>query len=215
MPPEREYPRVLVVNGSAFGEHSSTAVTLTNLFRGWPGDRLALVHSDTAATNPGQGFCRRIWQSSLADVPIDRTVRKLLGKRKDQVVGRACVGMPAGLGARGAEEAAPLRTRLHDVASAWADLLPTRPAQAFWAWVGEFQPQVIYSMLGSTRIMGLVLRAAKHCGAPIVPAHHGRLAGDALPGLVKGDSSRSHAGAPAVSLAEVACRHEHWPGHGR
>ena len=169
MRPEREYPRVVVVSGTAFGEHSATAVTLTNLFHGWPPDRLALVHGDTAATNHRQRFCERIWQISLADVPIDRTVRKLLGKRKDQLVGRASAGMPAGLGARGAGEAAPLRTRLHGVASAWADLLPTRPPQAFWAWANEFQPQLIYSTLGSTRLMGLVLGAAKRCRARIVP----------------------------------------------
>jgi glycosyltransferase involved in cell wall biosynthesis len=55
------------------------------------------------------------------------------------------------------------------VASAWADLLALRPPPAFWSWVAEFQPQVIYSLLGTTRIMGLVLRVSRACHTPIVP----------------------------------------------
>ena len=76
------YPRVLLVTGSAFGQHTATAVTMTNLFRGWPADRLALACHESCAVEAGGGICRRLWRLSLADVPIDRTVRRLLGRRK-------------------------------------------------------------------------------------------------------------------------------------
>lgn len=163
------FPRVLLVTDSAFGEHSATAITLTNLFRGWPADRIAVAHHDSAAINPGYGICCRLWQISSADVPIDRTVRALLGNRKNQILGSVADGMPAGLGARGTGESRPLRGALHGFASAWADLLPMRPPPAFWNWVNEFQPHVIYSPMGSIRWIELVTRVAAHCRAPIVP----------------------------------------------
>jgi glycosyltransferase involved in cell wall biosynthesis len=185
------YPRVLLINGAAFGPHSATAITLTNLFQDWPAERLALAHLDADAANPGGGICSRVWRLSLADVPVDRTIRKLLGRQKERVLGRAAVGMPSGLGASGGGTAVLWRGRLHGVASAWADLLPLRPPPAFESWLTEFQPEVIYSMLGSTRIMRLVLRAAKHCRAPIVPhfmddwpATHYRGSSKAIPRVI-------------------------------
>ena len=163
------YPRVLVLNGSAFGGHSATAVTLTNLFQGWPSERLALAHLDEQASNPGGGLCRRVWHLSLADVPVYRAVRKLLGRHRERVVGWAAPGMPGGLGASSGGSAVTWRSRVHGVASAWADLLPLYPPPAFWAWVAEFQPEVIYSVLGSTRMLGLVRRLAVRFDVPVVP----------------------------------------------
>ena len=169
MGPQGEYPRVLVLNGAAFGDHSATAVTLTNLFRSWPKDCLALAHFDEGANDPGGGICSRLWRLSLADVPVDRTVRKLLGRHKDRFLGRAASGMPSGLGSGGGGQSISWRGRLHGVANAWADLLPFRPPPAFETWVDELQPEVIYSMLSNIRLLGLVGREAQRGRIPIVP----------------------------------------------
>jgi len=163
------YPRVLVVNGSAFGEHSPTAITLTNLFRGWPSDEIALAHFDPVARNPGGGFCSQVWKLSLADVPVDRTVRKLLGDRKEHFFGRAGDGAPGGRRAFSARNGGSLRTGFHAVASAWADLLLVQPSGDFWKWVADFRPEVIYSMLGKVRIIQFVRQVARYCDKPVVP----------------------------------------------
>ena len=42
----KKYPRVLVVSSSVFNKYAGTGVTLSNLFRNWPKDSLAMVHSD-------------------------------------------------------------------------------------------------------------------------------------------------------------------------
>jgi glycosyltransferase involved in cell wall biosynthesis len=162
------YPRVLVLSDSAFGDHSATAVTLTNLFRGWPSDCIALTHLDPRSTNPGGGLCDRIWQLSLEDVPIDRTIRRMLGWRKEQVLGRATAGMPGGLAGSCGQPVA-WRDRLHSIASAWADLLPLRPPSEFEKWVTGFHPDVIYSMLANIRMLGLTRRLAVQFSVPVVP----------------------------------------------
>ncbi len=38
------FPRVLLVSSSAFNAYSGGGVLLTNLFRGWPRDRIGAVH---------------------------------------------------------------------------------------------------------------------------------------------------------------------------
>lgn len=40
------FPRVLVVSGYTFNQSSGGSITMSNLFRGWPKDRLAIVDAD-------------------------------------------------------------------------------------------------------------------------------------------------------------------------
>lgn len=161
------YPRVLIVSGYAFGQHSATAITMTNLFWRWPLDRIALVYGEDVEPDPD--VCRRCWRLMPEDVPVDRLVRRMLGRQKDRILGQQAPGLPSGLGVSSGGNASPYRVSLRGVASAWADILPCHPPIAFWNWADDFRPDVIYSMLGSIRLMGLVLRVAKRCRAVIVP----------------------------------------------
>jgi len=152
------FPRVLIVGGAAFGSSSSSGITMTNLFRGWPCDCLAQVYGD--AGDPDQGVCNRYWRFSSKDVPADRLVRRLLG-------------LPAELAAAALpvvpQENPTARSTVHRVARAWADLFPYRLSRRFWEWVEEFKPDVIFSLLGSIRVMDLVLEIADRLGKPLVP----------------------------------------------
>ena len=58
---------------------------------------------------------------------------------------------------------------LHQLPRAWADVFPYHLSRHFWEWIEEFQPDVIYSMLGSIRVMNLVLAVANRLNRPIVP----------------------------------------------
>lgn len=159
------FPRVLIINGIAFGDHSATSITLGNLFRGWPARNLALVHYDPIASSPGGDICGYVYEVSAADVPLDGLLRKLFLKGSPLP--------PAGKRATG--ERNSVRQRGHFLpsfwraASAWADLLPVKPPARLWRIVDEFVPEVIYSMLGSARIAGLAERISRYCDAPVVP----------------------------------------------
>ena len=61
------------------------------------------------------------------------------------------------------------RARLHLIARAWADLFPYHLSEEFWAWVYEFGPEVIYTPIGSIRLIRLVSAISRRMGVPVVP----------------------------------------------
>src|SRR3972149_6026514 len=69
-----DLPRVLVVTSNNFNQITGGGITLTNLFRGWPVERIANLHEDTRS--PDNSVCgtfyklsgvevRPIWQFSM------------------------------------------------------------------------------------------------------------------------------------------------------
>ena len=157
-----DYPRVLVITGDALGAPTGTGLTLANLFHGWPLDRISQIHCDAAPPSPE--ICSEARRLSAADVPVDRLVRGLLGKRKERILGRAPPGLPSGVG-----RATSWLGVVHDVASAWADCFSMRLPSSYWAWVEANRPEVIYSMPGSIRLMSLVLYVSRRLSLPVVP----------------------------------------------
>ena len=163
------FPRVLIISGSSFGDHSATSVTLTNLFRDWPTERLALVYSDCRFTNPDSGTCIRSWELPLSNVPVDRTVRKLLGVCKKHLLRPSSKDSLCDPSGPGDTQTNSWHQWFHGFARSWADLLPICPPCDFWAWVTDFQPEVIYTMMGSIRLLRLTNGVADRFDVPIVP----------------------------------------------
>jgi len=162
-----DYPRVLVVNGVSIRPESASGVTMCHLFAGWPTDRIAQIYGEVEPPDPA--ICPNCRRMSLADVPLDRVVRKMFGRKLDSVFGPPSKGLPPGIGATSTVGKPPPRNKLRNVSSAWADLLRYRITRDSWAWIEEFRPQVLYSALGSIRMMRLVLRISRRFGLPIVP----------------------------------------------
>ncbi len=160
------YPRVLLIDGFAIGSPSASGVTLANLYQGWPNDRIAQVYGDIVAPDPA--ICPRSWKISWADVPVDRFMRKLLAGREDQILGKRTSGLPAGIGGKKRSKRSG-NGKLRSIASAWADLLPFSLPAAFWNWIADFRPQLIYSQLSNIRLMNLVLAVSRRFSLPIVP----------------------------------------------
>lgn len=50
------YPRVLIVNFYGFNQSSGGPITMSNLFRGWPADRLATVYAGVNKSDPAYGL---------------------------------------------------------------------------------------------------------------------------------------------------------------
>ncbi|MER7442044.1 glycosyl transferase family 1 [Micromonospora avicenniae] len=156
-----EYPRVLVVGAEPFGCSTGTGITLSNLFDGWPRDRLAQVYLSSAV--PSTEVCERFYRVDPRSAPVDHAIRRLT--RRD---GPAGSGLSAGAGeATGGSPAWRARGLLSVRAA--ADLSPLRVPTDLVSWVRRQRPEVIYSMLGSARVMDLVRRLAAICQVPVVP----------------------------------------------
>src|SRR6266542_4913109 len=69
------YPRVLVISAAALNTMSATGVTMVNLFKGWPLDRIAQVSWDDSRPNPE--ICANYMRISHKDVPLVNMVKQL------------------------------------------------------------------------------------------------------------------------------------------
>ncbi|MER7333107.1 MULTISPECIES: glycosyltransferase [unclassified Micromonospora] len=150
------HPRVLVVGAEPFGHTTGTGITLSNLFGGWPADRLAQVH--ITATTPSTDVCRRYFALDPRSAPVDYWTRRLMT--------RSSPGGPQG---PVAGTATPLRGRTWQHMRAVADLSPLFLPRELRSWARRYRPDVVYSVLGSVRVMRLACGIARHCGVPLVP----------------------------------------------
>jgi len=153
------YARTLIVAADVIGAPSATGITLDNLFGAWPEDRLAQVYT----ARPSAQSKYRLYRMPDFAAPMDAVARRLLQRTSQEPSGPAPIaGVPLGPGADPS-------ARLHAEMRATADLSPLLLPRAMKAFVKDFRPEVIYSPLGSVRIMKLALRAAQLSGAPLVP----------------------------------------------
>jgi hypothetical protein len=85
----QDYPRILVVTGNNFNLVTGGGITLTNLFRGWPADRLANLHDD--ATPVDRTVCRNFYRLTEQEIrwvwPFS-LVRRSYGHFKRRSAGR-------------------------------------------------------------------------------------------------------------------------------
>jgi hypothetical protein len=159
-----KHPRILVVNGEPFNRQSATGFTMVNLFAGWPSCGLAQVYSSAIAPDPSAcewGY--RLEPRDLLFKPVNRSFLAHAQSTK---------GIDSGAGSlppRDGRNLVWLRGRLRREASALSDLVDHRLGPEFWAWLDVFRPELVYSMLGSLRLMSLADRIAARYAVSVVP----------------------------------------------
>lgn len=156
------HPRVLVVAAAPLGFSTGTGTTLSNLFGDWPPDRLAQLYL-TGQEYVNQSYCSYFY--SPRNTPVDYYTRRLLKWRgRSLVQGAPAIGaVPPG------ETGRSMTAALHRQLRAIADLSPLRMSPSLLEWLRNYRPDVVYSPLGSVRIMRLAARIARQCRRPIVP----------------------------------------------
>lgn len=154
------YPRVLFVTPCAFNGVTGGGVTFSNLFRGWPKDRLACVTTDAVPVSfevceryftLGGAERRRGWPWSWV-----APVRACGGEHLPDAVATPDTARGTSpslarrlLGSAGPPEAGVLSERLR-------------------GWVAAFKPDVIYTILGDCVMIDLVEQLADAFDLPVV-----------------------------------------------
>lgn len=167
--PEKDYPRVLVVNGEPFWRGSATGITMSDLFKGWPSEHLACLYISQII--PDTGICVQYWKLTLRDL---RSVCRIIGTREylQEVALKTGDGMSLALrNSRTAEEASKIFHKLRKSISGQSvrEIDTYQLSPAMLRALQDFSPQVIYSMLGSNAIMQLIIDLAQYFEIPIVP----------------------------------------------
>ncbi len=159
------YPKVLVISGEPFNSRSATGITLSNLFRDWPKDRIAQIYS--ADIQPDVEICDTNWRVSNGDLFPVKQVRQILGKKSSSSPSTQPISMSTAIVAKNNIKMNFVRKFLVPL----VDLLPVQLSEETQNQIHEFAPEVIYSLLGGVRIVRLVNDLSCRYSVPIV-AHY-------------------------------------------
>jgi glycosyltransferase involved in cell wall biosynthesis len=153
------FPRVLFLTSSAFNHLTGGGITFSNLFAGWPKDRLATVHNDTVATS--DDVCDRYFVLGRPEIDLFAPLR-IARRIRDRHAGVSEasseaieINRPAnrGLIARVQGDSAPQRVRL---------------TARVERWIADFRPQLLFTLLGSNAFMELATAVRRRFAVPMV-----------------------------------------------
>jgi glycosyltransferase involved in cell wall biosynthesis len=159
------FPRVLIVNGEPFNSSSATGITLSNLFRGWPKEKIAQVY--TSKTQPDLNLCNKNWRLSNRDLLFASQLNQMR-KRNSNPAGNT-ISVNTNLNHQPAGLLSAKNGKLRNLLIPWIDLLPYQFSSEFLKWIEDFKPQLIYSLLGNIRLIGAVEQLSSRFSIPVVP----------------------------------------------
>jgi glycosyltransferase involved in cell wall biosynthesis len=152
---ESEYPRVLVVTTNNFNLVGGGGITLTNLFRGWPSDRIANLHEDSTAQD--HTVCRNSFKLTRNEIRLAWPF---------SILNFVAAPQETGTGALGLNGRSPLIALSRLVVG---DGMPRtfRLTPRLEKWLDEFSPDLIYSFLGSMAQIRLTSEVSRVRNIPI------------------------------------------------
>lgn len=162
-----DYPRVLIVGSGVFIPNTGGGITLTNLFNGWPAERIAAIHLDSIS--PSTNVCRQFYSLNQAELgwmwPFS-----LLVKRWQKDKAHRISNHTSGENSQNSWRNGILR----QVARFVQEMISKEGFQdrvtvskSLLDWVHAFQPDVIYTWLGSLGYIRLVKQLAVLTGASV------------------------------------------------
>lgn len=161
-----DFPRLLFVTPHAFNHVSGGGVAFSNLFRGWPPDRLATVHNDS---EPVSGdICQNYFTLGPGELDLAEPFATLRRWARGGAGRRSYAGPYTG--APGVE-----RTKLASAAKGLSvkllgSSLPERAhlTPELVRWISNFRPEVLYTILGSNGMMELAEAIRDRFKLPLV-----------------------------------------------
>ncbi len=151
-----DLPRILFVTPAAFNKVTGGGVTFTNLFKGWPQDRLATVHNDPVPTT--NEVCTHYYRLGPEEIGLAGWLRPFAGGEAAVVGSMSAEAMPPPPGPRQwvkqwlFGDGAPRRGRLTPKLSDWIE---------------AFAPDALYTILGGNPMMELVEAIAARFSLPM------------------------------------------------
>jgi glycosyltransferase involved in cell wall biosynthesis len=156
------YPKILVISLDPFNRVNSSGITLSNLFQLWDKEKIAQVYMSDM--KPEAGACNKFFKLNPKVVFFDYYFRKLIfriNRVERNTANPAAITL--------SEENNNLRNKIHLNARAIADFSPLFLPSDLFKWINEFNPDLIYSALGSARMINLTNKIASKIKIPITP----------------------------------------------
>jgi glycosyltransferase involved in cell wall biosynthesis len=153
-------PRILFLTSSAFNNVTGGGITFTNLFKGWPVDALATVHSDPVPV--ARGVCQQYFRLSAQEVHRWGWLRYMPISAQSNI-------SPVTEGDK-ARQTVVQRTLIKLKTLIFGDGIPQEAclSETLEAWVSSFQPTLLYTILGSNEMMELAEKLRVRFSLPLV-----------------------------------------------
>lgn len=168
------YPRLLIIIARPVNQTHAVGVTLMNLLKGWPQDRLAQLYVEGDA--PDTVFCARNRALTFDDLSMPLGVNKLLAawRRRRTTTREALAPAPLKRGEPMAGQADTVfgGAKTSFKAGLMAGLMRFAAyglSRELRQWIGDFAPDVIYTPLEQPWLTALVRRVAQAYRIPVVP----------------------------------------------
>ncbi|MCX5844633.1 MAG: glycosyltransferase [Deltaproteobacteria bacterium] len=153
-----------MINGEPFNFHSATGITISNLFRGWPIDKIAQIYS--ANIKPDNAICKNNWKLSNSDLLLVSQYLSIINNHYFVTSHKTTLFYVD----KGAIDSSYSRKSLiRRLLIPWVDLVPYHFSAKFLLWLEEFKPELIYSTLGNIRMVNTVQRISRYLSIPVVP----------------------------------------------
>lgn len=169
---EDSYPRILIIDHCPISRTSNNGIVKSNILQDWPRDKLAQIFSSTLA--PGFDVCSYCWRLKKTDI-LKGVIRfassgEIFDKREIR------------------NDSAGKYNALHRGRSKYSKItnlifpnqfrtflgesifrLPSVYSTPLRAWIEGFSPEIIFSMIGTGRMLRTVVIASQLYDIPILP----------------------------------------------
>src|ERR1035437_1214771 len=168
---EKIYPKILII-GQTFNENSGGGITISNLFHGWPKDRLAVASNSNLYPDSDLSVCEQYYQlgynGKLHPFPINLFLRKIkcgvltLNNLKsfDPEPGENAISGKY-------KKIYKLLSELMRFLGIYNFLYKLEITPEFKEWVTAYNPDIIYSQLSTLELIRFVSDLRKHFHKPI------------------------------------------------
>jgi glycosyltransferase involved in cell wall biosynthesis len=141
------HPRVLFLTAAAFNKVTGGGVTFTNLFAGWPQDRIVTVHNDS--TPVSMDVCTQYYRLGVGEIH-KRGLLRYLKLAQPPAGNSRCQGVAA---PRSTLCAMAMAAKTVLFGNAVPDVGRLTPELE--AWVAAYKPDVLYTIMGTNAMMDL------------------------------------------------------------
>ena len=163
------YPRILHI-GQPFNKHSGGGITISNLFKGWPKESLAVATNFNLSGKPDTSVCENYYQlgydGKLHPFPLNIFLAKI--KTGKVIYATANNSIPAKSNKGKFSKLYSLITRILNFIGIYNVFYKLKITPEFKKWLFEFNPDIIYSQLSTLELIRFVSEIQQLTNKPVI-----------------------------------------------
>lgn len=156
---EKFYPKILII-GQSFNKKSGGGVTISNLFTGWPKDRLAVASNDNLSNGLDDSVCEIYYQlgynNKLHPFPLNIILPKISCGVIPVKKNDSAAVQPATVKSGNYQAIYKILFALLHFTGLYNVFYKLKVTPEFEAWIKEYQPDIIYTQLASLELIRFV-----------------------------------------------------------